>query len=131
MLVTKRILVVDDSKTILKLNSRLITNIVPGAEIITFETPQKALDTLSVENVKIDFAFLDYNMEGMNGIELATHLVGLPSKIIQFENISIVSANIQEAVMKKAAEMKIHFISKPLENEQLKVFFQTRGMVIS
>ena len=125
---TKKILIVDDSKTILKLNTRIITALMPDAEILAFDIPQLALDGLQVCNFKLDFAFLDYNMAGMNGVELAQTLVGINPSPIAYSNICIVSANIQEAVTSRVKNLGMEFVAKPFNEQKLKAFLEQRGI---
>ena len=121
-----KILIVDDSKTILKMSANLVKTIIPDAEIILFDTPLKAVEMMS-SGVHVDVAFLDYNMEGMNGLELAQAILQVNPAPIMNGNICIVSANTQEVVKKRANELGLEFIEKPFDEAKLKSFLSLKG----
>lgn len=121
-----KILIVDDSRTILKMSANLVKTIIPDAEIILFDTPFKAVEMMS-SDVCVDLAFLDYNMEGMNGLELAQAILQVNPAPVLNENICIVSANTQEVVKKRANELGIEFIEKPFDESKLKNFLSLKG----
>ena len=124
------VLIVDDSKSIVKMNTRITQHFFPDANIISFLSPAEALEALSKENLSFDFALLDYNMEGMDGVQLAEELVNSTQiGIKDFSIISIVSANIQQAVKSKATEKGMNFIDKPLQKEEFERFLQDKGLV--
>ena len=124
-----KILLVDDSKTILKMSAKLLSSIVPECETVTFDTPAKVLEFFrSNPGQKLDFAFLDYNMEAMSGVELAEALFQLSPPPFSPLQVSIVSANIQEAVIKKAEALGISYIPKPLDQAKVKDFFSRKGI---
>src|SRR3989344_4960466 len=123
-----KILIVDDSRTILKMSANLVKTIIPDAEIILFDTPLKAVEMMS-SGVHVDVAFLDYNMEGMNGLELAQAILQVNPAPIMNGNICIVSANTQEVVKKRANELGLEFIEKPFDESKLKSFLsQARSL---
>lgn len=66
------ILVVDDESILLKHLMKLISDILPTAEINGFTQCDKAIDFAN--DNKIDIAFLDIRMTGMTGVELASIL---------------------------------------------------------
>lgn len=121
-----KILIVDDSRTILKMSANLVKTIIPDAEIILFDTPLKAVEMMS-SGVCVDLAFLDYNMEGMNGLELAQAILQVNPAPVLNKNICIVSANTQEVVKKRANELGIEFIEKPFDESKLKNFLSLKG----
>lgn len=126
-----KILLVDDSKTILKLSSKLLSSVVPDCEIVTFDTPMNALEFFRANSgQKLDFALLDYNMESMNGVELAEALFQLTPSPLSPSQTSIVSANIQEAVIQKASALGISYIPKPLDQSKLKDFLSAKGIIL-
>ena len=67
-----RILVVDDEKVIREGAARVIADCVPGAELTVCGTPSEAL--AEAEKRSFDIAFLDIEMPGMSGIELAAKI---------------------------------------------------------
>lgn len=122
---TLKFLIVDDSKTILKMNSKLISKVVPDAEILMFNSGAEVVEVLS--SLTFDFAFLDYNMEGMDGVELAQILLSRSPVPFTADRICILSANIQDAVVCKARDLGIGFIPKPMDELKLVQFLEQRG----
>lgn len=121
-----RILIVDDSKTILKINTRIVKTVLPDAEVITFESPELAIQSLERDKI-IDFALLDYNMEGMNGIEFAETMLNWTPALIAKERICIISANSQDAVLMKAKALGISFLMKPFDEEKLRTLMSAKA----
>jgi len=116
----KAILCVDDSRTIRKQMTFFIKKLFPDYNVHTFESGEVAL--AEIENISDELvgALIDYNMEGMTGIELAEQIVDkFPAG-----TVSIVSANIQDAVKAKAAELGISFIEKPCTLEKIEKFLK-------
>ena len=64
-----RYLAVDDEKPALDYLVRQLESVEPDAEVVTFLDPKEAL-AYATENT-VDIAFLDIEMYGLNGIELA------------------------------------------------------------
>ena len=67
-----RVLVVDDEQVIREGAARVIAECVPDAEITACAAPSEALE--KIEEKAFDVAFLDIEMPGMNGIELAKRI---------------------------------------------------------
>lgn len=124
---TQKILIVDDSRTILRISSKIVSSILPAMEVVTFDSPKKALEEITNSSDVFEFAFLDYNMEEMNGIELVQALLSLSPQRVSSQNISIVSANVQEAVIEKAKNLGISFLPKPFDEQKLRSFLEQRG----
>ena len=74
-----RIIAVDDEKIALDSLSSSIKAIVAEDEVISFRYPEDALE-YAKENI-CDIAFLDVEMAGMSGIELAEELKKYNSEI--------------------------------------------------
>jgi two-component system chemotaxis response regulator CheY len=122
------ILTVDDSKVILKINSRLLSNLFPDCEILSFKNPEEALSVIADKKHVIKFALVDYNMNEMTGIEFVESLIKLPHNPIGADKVALVSANIQVAVRQKADDLGILFIAKPLDEAKLKSFLTEKGL---
>ena len=67
-----RFLAVDDEPFLLADLKDALEQLRPGAEVLAFSKPREALS--AVEHQRIDAAFLDIQMAGMNGLELAEQL---------------------------------------------------------
>ena len=106
-----KIMAVDDEKHALDSIQESIKNVVPQAEVITFERGDFALD-FAKEN-EIDIAFLDISMPVMNGIELAKELKKLNPHI----NIIFCTAYSEYAI----DAVRIHasgYVLKPYNDSQ-------------
>jgi two-component system nitrogen regulation response regulator GlnG len=115
---SKCVLLVDDSKSVRRLTSLYIGQLLTGVKVYDFSSGEEALEKIKDISEEIIFCLFDYNMEGINGVELAEKIVDrVPSK-----NIALASANIQEAVQKKAEAQGMVFISKPVDKEKIKNF---------
>ena len=85
----------------------------PSAEILSFNNPLSALE--AVKNVKLDVAFLDIEMGGMNGVELGKRLKQINPSI----NIIFVTGYDQYAV--DAYSMHASgYLTKPVSSERIK-----------
>lgn len=67
-----RFLVVDDEPLMLEELTEMLENIRPGADVLGFTKPRTAL--AEMEDQTADVAFLDIQMGGMSGLELAERL---------------------------------------------------------
>jgi CheY-like chemotaxis protein len=124
-----KILIVDDSKVITKWNHRILAKVFPDAEFEIHILPAKAVEELQNRNMSFDFAFLDYNMPEMDGIELA-QIVFDKRWVKSFDQVCIVSANIQKAVENKALSLGITFFEKPLQEQAVRDFLVEKGLDI-
>ena len=123
------VLTIDDSKVILKINKKMLLELFPDCEVLSFLSPKEAIEGLEKLDCSINFALLDYNMEGMDGVELAQKLVDNETCSISYQKIAIVSANIQPAVQEKAKGLGMDFIPKPLDQEKLEKFLKDRELL--
>ena len=108
-----KILVVDDEKIIREGAAAVIEKCEPDSEITLCETPMKALD--SVKKDSYDIAFLDIEMPGMTGIELAKKI----KKISPTTNIIFCTAYPQYA----GDAISLHasgYITKPVTVDKVK-----------
>lgn len=63
------VIVVDDERIILTVEAAVVHKVLPDAEIAAFRSAEDALEYAA--DRRIDIAFLDINMEGYTGLELA------------------------------------------------------------
>jgi CheY-like chemotaxis protein len=75
-----------------------------------------ALDAIS--NRGVDIALIDFNMPGMDGLELVARIRRTRPQM----PVAVVSANIQEEIIARAPELNAAFIAKPLTDEALAAF---------
>lgn len=107
------ILVEDEQLQLLRLEKEAKKVLPADAEIFSYENPLQALK--DNKNEKVDIAFLDIEMPGMNGIQLAKEL----KKIYPLTNIIFVTAYENYAL----DAYKLHasgYLSKPVKAERIK-----------
>lgn len=106
---SKKYLLIDDSRLALSQIEKLIKELISEPEINKFQSVQDAIVFFEKTDPKeITFIFIDYNLEGMNGIELAKIFL----KEIEPKRICLVTANTQESVVSGVNNIGIHFCSK-------------------
>lgn len=110
------ILIVDDSKTIQKQVSKFAQDDFPEHSVVRASSGEEALELIPKIKDDICVAIIDFNMNGMNGLELIEKIKG----IIPVEKIILCTANIQETIKNKAKTSGIHFKEKPLTSENFK-----------
>ena len=112
----RSVLLVDDSKFARLLVKAFISSNFTDWEIDEAEDASKALEM--VEGKSYDYLLLDFNMPGMNGLELGEQLRGrVPDSVI-----ALLTANIQQEIQKKAANLGLEFLAKPPTEEKMRDF---------
>lgn len=109
-----RIFAVDDEKTALNILTRAIQDAVPDAELTTFQTVSDVLLRLNDGYETPDVAFLDIEMPGMTGIELA-RLIKMSAPHV---NIIFVTGFSQYALDAMAVRPS-GYILKPVDTAQV------------
>ena len=109
----KTVLIVDDSRV-----SRMITRHYIASQhadwiIDEASTGEEALER--VKSISPRLILIDVNMPGMGGIAAAEQLC----KLCPDASISLLTANVQSATRKHAAELGIGFLEKPVSEELL------------
>ena len=109
----KKILVVDDSAT-----SRLLFKMhFPKEYPATIDEANSYDSALArAKEIQPDIVFLDYNMPGKNGVEVARALIslGTSAKFVLF------SANLQQGIIDAARELGFaKIIEKPITKEKI------------
>jgi two-component system chemotaxis response regulator CheY len=111
-----KMMTVDDSAVVRKIISGAVE--VLGYECIEAEDAEDALCILENEFNDLGLIFLDWNMPGINGLELLKKLKAdprykkIPVMMVTTESVSL---NIIEAVKAGAS----HYITKPFAMEEL------------
>ena len=111
-----KILVVDDSKLARMVMASALRRLRPEFELMEATNATEALNAVS--NAGVDIALVDFNMPGMDGLELVARLRRTKPEM----PIAIVSANIQDEIIGRARELNAAFIAKPLTDEALAAF---------
>jgi two-component system response regulator (stage 0 sporulation protein F) len=110
------IVLVDDEPTVRIILCRLLEVVADGYEIISVGTGAEALATLAERSVPL--LITDYNMPGMNGVELSQRVKGTSPTTTT--TVVLISAYITAEVeqLSKAAGAD-YFMSKPFSFEQV------------
>ncbi|MFV1851593.1 MAG: response regulator transcription factor [Thalassospira sp.] len=110
----RSVLLVDDSKFARLLVKAFISSNFTDWEIDEAEDADKALAL--VDGKTYDYLLLDFNMPGMDGLELGEKLrARFPDAVI-----ALLTANIQQEIQKKAASLGLDFIAKPPTEEKIR-----------
>jgi CheY-like chemotaxis protein len=98
---------------------KIITEAKIECDFIEFDTADKA--NLYLETAgNIDFATIDQNMPGvLSGLDLAETILNKLPKT----KIALVTANVQDTIRERAANLGIDFIDKPISPEKLLPLF--------
>ena len=110
-------LIVDDARLARQMVRSFVARARPGMTIVEAAEGAEALKVLeSVET--LHYATIDYNMPGMNGIDLAA----LVKERYPAARIALLTANVQAALRKRAAELGVGFIDKPVNETKVAAF---------
>ncbi len=110
----KKLLIVDDSKFSRVLIRGIVQVLRPGWEIAEAANGEDALQ-LALSDV-FDFASVDINMPGMDGLELT---VRFREECPQLR-VCLVSANVQEESRRRAQELNAGFVRKPITSDSIR-----------
>ncbi len=124
-----KVLTVDDSRAQLMMINKFIIDVIPDAQVISYNDPAKALEDIKANKHSFSFSLIDYNMNNMSGIELAEKLLQEDFTPIDPSKTVLLSANIQQAVQDKATSLGLTFIGKPLSVEKLREFLKLKGIL--
>lgn len=108
-----KILAVDDEKLMLGALVSAIEEASPNAEIYSFRKGSEALDF--AQDNKLDVAFLDIRMRGMDGLELAKELMKVQPEV----NV-IFCTGYDDYISEAFREVRCNgYITKPVDAEQI------------
>jgi CheY-like chemotaxis protein len=110
------VLIVDDSKLARLVVIKALTALRPDWPRVEAADAEKAL-AIAAEQ-PIDIALLDFNMPGINGLDLAAMLRERHPTM----PIVVISANIQDEIIARARELDAAFLPKPVTEEALGAF---------
>ena len=110
------ILIVDDSKLARLVAGKTIKALQPEWERLEASNAEEALAVVAARQV--DVALLDFNMPGMDGLELAAALRALRPTM----PLALITANVQDEVIARARAVNAAFVGKPLTEEGLRGF---------
>jgi CheY-like chemotaxis protein len=110
------VLIVDDSKLARIVAGKALAGLRPDWSKVEAGGAEEALEIVAKRPV--DLALIDYNMTGKDGLELAAELRALLPDM----PIAIITANIQDEIIKRAREIGAAFVAKPINAEGLEGF---------
>jgi CheY-like chemotaxis protein len=110
-----KVLVVDDSKLARMVMASSFRRLRPDWELVEATGGDEAL---SAVGAGVDIALVDFNMPGIDGLELVAKIRANHPAM----PIALVSANLQDEIISRARELKAAFIAKPLTDEALGAF---------
>lgn len=117
-----KILLVDDEELQLIRLENACKKVMPDSEFFSFTNPMKVVES----NINFDFAFLDIEMPGLNGIQLAKKIKSINPKI----KIIFVTAYNNYAL----DAYRVHasgYITKPVNENKIKVEIDELDNVIN
>jgi len=110
----KTILIVDDSRVSRMMIRAIVVEACPEWNIIEGVHGDDAIEKCQ-DLTNIDIIILDYNMPGMDGLALARILM----EKYPDAQLFLLTANIQESIQRKADELGVSFIAKPITEEKI------------
>jgi CheY-like chemotaxis protein len=111
-----KVLVVDDSKLARMAFAKALATLRPGWARIEAANADEAVAALSEH--KPDFAVVDFNMPGRDGLDLAAQFRDLNPAM----PVAVISANHQQEIIDRAHAADAMFLSKPLTEPALEEF---------
>jgi len=114
---SRNLIIVDDSRVSRMLITAIVKQSYPEWKIVEAGSGEEALELFT--KAEIDFAILDYNMAGMNGLELAEKIKAQYSGT----QVALLTANVQESTRRKSEELGVDFYEKPISDERVKSIF--------
>lgn len=112
------ILVVDDSKLARMAVGKALNALRPDWKRLEATNADEALAL--VNQAQVDLALVDFNMPGRDGLSLAADFRDLRPDM----PVAVVSANLQNEVIGRAAEAGAQFLAKPLTETALGAFLE-------
>jgi len=110
------VLIVDDSKLARIVASKALAQLQPEWKKLEASGAEEALEL--VDQHAVDVVLIDFNMAGMDGLELASKLRDLRADL----PIALVTANVQDEIIARVRQIGAAFVAKPVTTEGLEGF---------
>lgn len=107
----RKVLIVDDSPTSRQIIRNYILKHRRGWDVFESDNGEDAMQM--IETVSPDFVTMDVNMPNMSGLEAAERILQRWPGI----RMTLITANVQEAVRRRARDLGIGFIEKPVRDD--------------
>ncbi|MBF0193819.1 MAG: response regulator [Magnetococcales bacterium] len=111
-----KILTVDDSRTMRRIISDICTSV--GYDVMEAEHGDAALKVLQAHPGEIDLILMDWNMPGMNGLEVLQRIKATP----EWKHIPVmmVTTEGEKSYIVRAVQAgAIHYVTKPFSQQKL------------
>ena len=109
-------LIVDDSKLARIVARKALAELKPDWKCVEASGAAEAMVIIGLQ--AIDVAFIDYNMAEKNGLELLAEIRALRINTL----VAIITANVQNEIIRRTYALKATFVPKPIVAEKLKAF---------
>ena len=113
MSIEKNVLIVDDSRISRMMTKAFILSLFPGWQVAEAATGEEALE--KAPTLDAPLILMDVNMPGMGGLAAAEQL----RKLCPASQITLLTANVQDATRNKAQTMGVGFLEKPVTEERI------------
>ncbi len=114
-----RILLVDDSSTMRKIQRRVLTEMSPEYDIVEAGNGKEALEKLKEFNFQFGLVLCDINMPEMNGMETLKAIRSMP-ETLKLPIIMCTSVAEKGQVMEAIKAGATNYLVKPFQPEDLK-----------
>ncbi|MEO5331583.1 MAG: response regulator [Magnetococcus sp. YQC-5] len=108
----KTVMIVDDSSLARMMVRKIFSTRFKEWHLVEAKDGTEAL---TLEDSSLRLALIDFNMPGMNGLELSEKLLAKHPDL----SVYLVTANIQERMHQRAESMGIGFIKKPIAENKI------------
>ncbi|HID00552.1 MAG TPA: response regulator [Piscirickettsiaceae bacterium] len=118
---TKRVVLVDDSKTVMMTAELALKPLIDAGliEVLTFEDPTEALQSIQ-NGLQFDLLLTDINMPQMNGLDFAKAVKALPEMRLK-PILAFTTENAPEMVQKGKEIGLAGWVVKPFAPEKLQM----------
>jgi len=113
-----KILIVDDSKLARMAVGKMLNGLRPEWSRVEATNADEALAL--AQQSSFDIALLDFNMPGRDGLTLAAELREMSPNM----PVAVISANVQNEVIRRAEDVGATFLPKPLIEDAMRAFIE-------